>query len=708
MKDRIKIAALLIAACSWGFQSRAISLDDIQFWTGSGTNRAAMVIEWSVPESLTNSSVPVPVVDKTLVWGYRFDGTATTGSQMVKAILAADPRLYMVGDVSWGLYIQGIGYNLSGNGLVGITDGKATNSFLGGLLTSPTVSLDSARAIASGDLFWSGWMGPNWELWTESGAKGGFTNSPNRGTNAYWTPTDFVYYSAGLHGQWDLAQSGLDGMTLTNGSWIGFSMSAGEYEALASAPYNAHKHAPVGADGAYVAYVCNTNDFGAQIVSSTNVYTTSPYNDPLAMLGRPSLLFSNAFGDVSVHRVKIVEAPYNVAADGSKVITEINSGGQVTVNMGRNVFDDPNNPYGIDLILYGNSFFSGSGAGTIGDKTDMNAAILSSSLYGHPAVVSVSQDGVNWFTYSNSVTPFPQNAYRWDGVSHAWTAEPSNPTKPLNPTFAGTALGGMNAAAALDRFMGSAGGTGFDLKASGFPWIRYVRVEPSAGTYAVIDAIAAVNPVSVGDVLSITPDNVASGLTNLVFQNSANLSQTLVSVNFSSVSGVAKISASALNEVSAYAPVTGIYRTGYKLAASPISGTGSISLAADLSLNISNAYSGNGADLVVSMWNGTGWNQLDSAYNTNTRVVQISPVSQLSAVAVSQLPPVEPSIRLTQTAVQLGFTPVAGRVYTVERSTDLVHWTAVSSMTAATVAPISVSDTRTQDTAVFYRVRFGK
>ncbi|HXS68484.1 MAG TPA: hypothetical protein VN761_06540, partial [Candidatus Polarisedimenticolia bacterium] len=46
---------------------RALSLDDIQFWTGAGTNRAALVIHWSAPEVRNNTSVPNPAAEKSLV-----------------------------------------------------------------------------------------------------------------------------------------------------------------------------------------------------------------------------------------------------------------------------------------------------------------------------------------------------------------------------------------------------------------------------------------------------------------------------------------------------------------------------------------------------------------------------------------------------------------------------------------------------------------
>jgi hypothetical protein len=224
-------------------KSTAVSLNDIRVWAGSGTNHAALVVEWSTPESFGYTTVPAPVADKTFVWGYRFNGTATA-SQMVAAIVAADRKLYMVADDTYGTFIEAIGYNLNGDGSIGITDGTSTDFFTNAILANATVDVDAAAPLNHADLFWSGYFGPNWEIWTELGDNGGFLNAPDRGPNPYWTPDDPENPYSGVHGQWEYAQAGLDYLTLTNGSWIGFSVAAGEYEDDPSAPYNAHKHAP--------------------------------------------------------------------------------------------------------------------------------------------------------------------------------------------------------------------------------------------------------------------------------------------------------------------------------------------------------------------------------------------------------------------------------------------------------------------------------
>jgi len=276
MKKTLSLALALTGSLI-GTKTPAVSLEGIQFWIGSGTNRAGLVIEWSTPESRNYSTVPAPIADKSLVWGYRFNGTATA-AQMFEAVVAADPRLYALGviDPHYGLGIYGIGFHLGGGGDLGVTDGNTTNYFPKGLQTNVTVDVDAAAPLNPGDLYWSGFNGPNWETWNELGDAGGLFNSPDRGTNAYWTSTDPVYASSGYQGQWEFAQAGLSGLQLTNGSWIGFSVAAGEFEFDLSAPYNAHKRAPAPPDAGFTALVKNLSggfqggQWQAQFLSCSN------------------------------------------------------------------------------------------------------------------------------------------------------------------------------------------------------------------------------------------------------------------------------------------------------------------------------------------------------------------------------------------------------------------------------------------------------
>ncbi len=714
--------ALALAGLFLASKSSAISLDDIQLWTGSGTNRAALVIEWNPPIVFNNTTVPAPVANKTLVWGYRFNGAAT-GTQMFNAIVAANPQLYAVKtiDPMFGTGITAIGFNLDDSGLAGLADGTVTNlanTFTNGLLTNPSLSADATYPLNSGDLFWSSdYNGPYWQIWNELGDSGGFTNSPNRGTNAYFDPTTYT------HGQWAYADYGLDGLTLTNGSWIGLSIAPDGYPSNTNDPsyttnlfiFNNDVQAPSSPDGTYVAYVCNTNDFAVQIVSTNNVNSAVPYNIPATILHHPTLKFRNGSPTAAIHRSKVDEPPYDIDPNGNDVITKINVGGQITVNMGRKIYHSPANPYGIDFTVFGNSFYTASGytGGAVSDTTDQGVAYIgngSAGTYGHPTIVSVSQDGTNWFTYPYVPVLVPFNAYRWDDTNHAWTDEQMNETKPLNPSLSLPA--GITVANALDQYVGACGGTGYSLQASGLSWIQYVRVtagtsltDTSSGDYTVIDAVGAVNPVAIGDALSITPSNLVSGVTNLMFQNPANLSQTLISLNFDSVSTNARINTVSLHEFSAFAPVVGSVSSAYQLQARTFPpDTSTPALQADIGLAVGQNYSGNGGDLRVYQWNGTNWTSQPFTFNPANNQVLVAGVTNFSAFVVSQIVPPNLSAQNSTNGFAFQFTPVANCPHVLERSTDLVNWTPIYTNTLPSAQPVTWQDTNAPVGQAFYRL----
>jgi hypothetical protein len=704
-------AGMALAMLAAG-RAQAISLDDIPLWAGSGTNRAAVVIEWNSPEVFNNSTVPAPVASKTMVWGYRFNGTAT-GAEMLNAILAADPKLYVIETNSSGIVVTGIGYNLSGDGRIGITDGTTTNVISHGVLTNTSVGIDTAHAINSGDLYWGGSNGARWNTWTEYGDAGGYMSSPNRGQNTYWTPTDTVNYTNGFHGQWAYTQSALDVLPLTNGSWIGFSVAAAGRDSNPADPvdnaFNNDEQAPPSPDGTYVAYVPNTNDFGMQITSSSNVDALAPNNDPTAILGPPCLRFYDPFDGNVTDRVSVIDPPFNVTPNGSNVLVKIDSGGQVTVDMGCRIYANTNTPYNRDFIVYGNSFFDSLShvSGFINDATDLSAATLNSSANGgHPVVVSVSQDGENWFTYTNTPVLFPAEAYRWDETNMSWTAEEMNPTKPLNPYLYTNNFGGQTVAHVLDQFAGGSGGVSFSLQGTGLPWVQYIRVqaETNANQYTVIDAIAAVNPVSVGDALTIAPDNIASGAATLDYQRPNDGSQNQVSLGFNSVSGVVRVSTVSLSDFSSFAPVEGTMSSAYGIMSRPVTGA-AVSYNASVGLRAGDGYSGNGNDLRVFEWNSTNWTSQPFVYNVANHEVMLTGVTNFSAFVISQIVPPGLSITTLTNGFAFRFAPVPNCLETLQRSTDFETWTDVCTFTATNAQPIVLKDTNAPAGRAFYRIQ---
>ena len=231
-----------------------------------------------------------------------------------------------------------------------------------------------------------------------------------------------------------------------------------------------------------------------------------PFNNPETALGPPTV---DTTGD-----------GFNIPLDESVPLVAVNSafrsfemvsigiGGHLTLTFDHPVQDDPCNPYGIDFIIFGNSFHI-SGGGQPWANGDPNDTVVSGALFAEPALVSVSQDGMSWFTFFDG--PFaddfaptlgriydPENYDPELGKWNEWWGQPTDPTQPLDPDLVPANLGGLSVADAAEYYDGSAGGTGFDLAALGLDWIQYVRIEPNGSGIPEIDAVADVAPAGGG------------------------------------------------------------------------------------------------------------------------------------------------------------------------------------------------------------------
>lgn len=267
----------------------------------------------------------------------------------------------------------------------------------------------------------------------------------------------------------------------------------------------------------------NANDFAAEVVESSSLSASSPYNDPGTVLGKPSTICKNIIFQNSgaLFRVKLVESAYNLDSNLQKVVTTLNPGEYIVVKFNQKVFDYPGNWGGMDFIVYGNSCFDGEGDGWLGDELNMNGYVILSAGHFEEVRVSVSQDGVNWFTYNAGPfadANFPTQAYFWDRENAQWTDKEMDFTKPLDPNLTMNDFIGISAADAIDLYDGSAGGTSYDLQDlaeydslavdpnTGYRWIQYVKFD-GYNTGGEIDAVAdaaacgdPTHPYPVGDV----------------------------------------------------------------------------------------------------------------------------------------------------------------------------------------------------------------
>lgn len=467
--------------------------------------------------------------------------------------------------------------------------------------------------------------------------------------------------------------------------------------------------------------------YATEIVRAAGAFGPAPYHDPNSVLGAPATSFRNLFGGTA--RVKLVEAAYNVAPTNTGLLTTnliltLAAGDEVIVRFDQPVQDDPTHPYGVDLLVFGNSFFTPNQF--VNDNTDLNNCLLTGGIFGEPLKVSVSPgftgqpgEDVNdpatwpWYRYDTGPyadTAFPTHAYKWNRATTNWSDEAMDFTKPVNPAMR-TAIGaGVSAADAVDLYNGSGGGTGFDLRESGFAAIQYVKVQGIDPVYTdgEVDAFAAVRPMVIGDTLSIMPENVLSNTATLFFQKPGAVSETVVTLVFTGVSDIARVSAAPLTNWNAFAALPGTPRTAVELSLVPILGATPVTFTTDLTLAAGTSYSGTGSDLLVFQSSGTNWTARSFTYHVTNHQVRVAGVTNLSAFVVVQF--TAPTLQLTASGANyhVGFVPVASLTHTLERSTNLIHWTALSAFTASNSLPVIIPDNAAPAGKAFYRLRLNQ
>ncbi|MEI9959601.1 MAG: hypothetical protein WDM76_00310 [Limisphaerales bacterium] len=676
----------------------------------------------------TNTSVPNPAAEKSLVWGYRFNGTATA-EDMFNAVVAADHRLFVTATAPYpgfGAFVYSIGYDLNNNSVFGLRIG--TNTFAENAFTNGQCVFTSGRFRQRGTAR-RGRFVLEWKFWRKLGDVAGARRrgrfSPMRRivarllTGRRWTRSIFPY---GYHGQWDYAGAGLEGTSIHDGSWIGFTIASGGLNFSDPDPgtvaFDYHKHAPITLEPA------STNSaYAAQVIASQGPFGASPYNDPNCVLGAPATRFYESTSKPAT-RVKLVEPAYNFAPDKTnKLIVTLNTGSSIIAKFDHLVYDNPANPYGLDFEVFGNAFYVANGFSS--DTVNENTYMLTGGGFYEPTKVSVSpgytgQPGEDpndpstwpWYRYDNGPyddTDCPTQGYRWNRAAATWTDEVMDFTKPVNPmlkTKLNTSGSTLSAADAIDLYDGSGGGTGFDLKESGFTSIQYVKVEGLAGfTGGEVDAFSVVRPMTIGDTLSISPANVTNDTAQLFFQKPGAENENVLALNFTNISDIAQVATAWLADPTALAAIPGASLNAVSATLAPILGTNAVTFQADVALSAGANYTGNGGDLRVFQWSGTNWLSQPFAFDSANPAAIISSVTNLSAFVISRIVPPQVNIQSGPSGFSFQFTPVANCEQILERSTDLVTWVPVTTFTPTNAALVSLTDTNAPADKAFYRVR---
>ena len=175
-------------------------------------------------------------------------------------------------------------------------------------------------------------------------------------------------------------------------------------------------------------------------------------------------------------------------------ILSLGEGGMVELEFDPPVFDHPENPFGLDFILYGNVGLTI----TNGDFTGGGITDGTSFGGGTEVRISVSETGETWYPLEH------------DSISDAGKFFPTDGTgdwgRPLDPNLNYADFAGADLERIRRIYGGSGGGSGFDLAWASIPEgqpettpesVRFVRIE-SLTSKIEIDAASSVLPSNAG------------------------------------------------------------------------------------------------------------------------------------------------------------------------------------------------------------------
>jgi len=445
-------------------------------------------------------------------------------------------------------------------------------------------------------------------------------------------------------------------------------------------------------DGVTATYTAGANDN----MTHGPFHSSSLWNNPLAILGKPNTLDRDDtvynppggnFREINMVWPAWSKGTSDYSLDGTPYMTGFNAGltsnngcglkranvggvptvGQIVVEFDEVIENDPHNPYGIDFVVHGNSFFA-TGI-YVYENSNMDNYVLTAfggggefgaggpgDVFSEPVTISVAQslDGP-WYTFTTApggvaVTGdnfFPTQPYKWDSVNHQWIGEELDWTKPVNPWIVNY-FGNQTVADAIKLYAGSAGGTPFDLdwltdqngNPIGLEWVKYIKFSDPNNYQGEICAVADVAPVKLGDQMSITPYNLEVGTSQLDFVDPNDTSKKLVQIVVTATEQALTFKTAARNTLTGYAGAPANPLAAYDVTATVILSPATSAVAtADLSFYVGDTYSGDGSDLAVYQWTGQSWTSLTpSGYDVTSKLLSVTGITTFAVFAVAQEP----------------------------------------------------------------------
>ncbi len=431
-------------------------------------------IHFWVGEGTNRCAVALDFGNESLAWGYKWNGSCTNLLEVVNRIVDQDHRLVMGcrGMASAYVDLYFFGYDKD--------DGAASWDKNTGSTSSTNALWGLERQISS----------LQWEWWVQYGPMNGsaFPTTPQKSSSRaanLIVPVDGDWFVFAI------------GSTVLDENW-------NELPAVLDMPTAAES--PYGWRVAKSHVTTTTKEYG----------TDKTMNNVSAVLGRPTAYMSGQWGGPI--------SPYNPAWHAEELLTLDGEDNFVVIEFDHDVVDDPDNPFGLDFIVFGNAFGYGSSQDYYSPASDPSHVTFSAGGGPEPGFVEVSQDGQTWYSFEDG--PFcddfaPTLGFCYDDANpdtalysgNRWWGKMTDACYPVDPSLSWASLQGLSLAEVAKRYNGSAGGTGYDIdklplprNAQGRKWFRYVRISGMESdtpnddgdyiTMPEVDAVADVAPVS--------------------------------------------------------------------------------------------------------------------------------------------------------------------------------------------------------------------
>lgn len=222
--------------------------------------------------------------------------------------------------------------------------------------------------------------------------------------------------------------------------------------------------------------------FATRVVSYTaGSGASAGHRNPSAALGEPARMTGPSASPETV-------TPFQPPWQPSQIVS-IGAGGSLVLELGSPATDDPGHRFGVDLIVFGNAFFS-----------DASYPLgMPGFCAAEGGLVDVSADGVTWVNVPGASAEGAMPTLAWlDAGPYDTTAGgvPTDFLRAVDPGLNEASVSGMDYADLVAAYDGGAGGVGIDLATTGLASANFVRLRQPTGAIGSpeIDAVAVIPP----------------------------------------------------------------------------------------------------------------------------------------------------------------------------------------------------------------------